>query len=217
MKRLHLNPVIRVPAAKRHRSFLRGLPVAALPAGRPLAARLAPVARVLARVASRATHSSWLTVNLAVHRLARSIVQRAEKSHWHSISSARTHTREIIERLLAREHTVNTRVREARFERPLREIHSRELVRGPVETRIARAPSAAMVVARSAPAAPAAARPEPVRAAAATTHRSESVQAQLKRADAVALPPRELQRVADHVIQQLDRRVLSWQERRGQG
>ena len=37
-----------------------------------------------------------------------------------------------------------------------------------------------------------------------------------RQADAITLPPQELSRVADHVINELDRRVLSYRERTGQ-
>jgi hypothetical protein len=75
-------------------------------------------------------------------------------------------------------------------------------------TTVVRAPATAVAAADAA-----SARQDPARAG--TSGGRAERDAPARAGNAISLPPRELSRVTDHVLRQLDRRVLSYRERLG--
>lgn len=214
--------------AARHRAF-----AARLPGGREDGARAPGVARVLRRLPAPVVRRMGFALNLALRFMQGSVPA--------PLASQGAHADRPFGPALT---FVRARARETHrfFERAFREMHVRHsrMLLGvaqavppsgngstPPASRAAMLqriehrshfPRVSQVVARASGSA--AARADPARNETATIRdarplvRSATPFA-VSTAAAASLPPAELSRVTDHVIQQLDRRVLSYRERMG--
>ena len=201
---------LRRRAPSRHAAFAAGLRRGAV------AARVTPAMRTLRRLRAwtrqvlRNVHvhldvaspARVAVTQVDVHPVARTVV----RTH-HASSSIATHHREtlLLRRAVARLHTATRSV--ARTERTLRAVSTPTPQRVPMS--LARGPSPLPRPDTAQPPRDAEPpTPERTRAPAASAAGGAA-------ASTFALPAQELSRVTEHVIRQLDQRVLSYRERTG--
>ncbi|MFL6653949.1 MAG: hypothetical protein ACJ8KA_04085 [Sulfurifustis sp.] len=210
----HMPQTVYRAVALRQRAFL-----ARLPTLRRLAAHASPLDRVLRRMQAPAapgiTSILQLVLRFAYSLTYRQSVQATTRAIHLAAAAQRTELRHLVERKLA----LITRVIEGRTPTPEAAAAAAPtlLVRERIERHV-RAPRVAMAFART-PASVASRQGDathgealsPVTARAVRTH--DAVPA--AQPAALMLPAQELSRVTDHVLQQLDRRVLSYRERTG--
>jgi hypothetical protein len=188
--------------------------VASLFAARRVTARLSPLARVLRRAREPQTHHTSLAINVLL-RLSRHAVSMQREVRREFERHERVHTREThtLEHVIDRQRLLERRVLEGRMS--VAPSMSAQLT---VRERIERS-----TVFERLPMALAQAKAVPTRSAAVHETRSERARSipdepvsllPAQRTPA-SLPANELARVTDHVIKQLDRRVLSYRERTG--
>lgn len=201
---------LRRPTPSRHAAFVAGLRRGAAPA------RVTPALRALRRLRAwtrlvqcsvqvRTELAPTPTAGLLqvdVHPVARTLLL----THRDSSASA-THHREtlLLQRTVARLQSTSRSI--VRVERTLRETATAPPQRVPMT--LARSPAPAPRVEAAAPR-PETEPPMPERARA-----TASSSAAAKAESALKLPAQELSRVTEHVIRQLDQRVLSYRERTG--
>lgn len=201
---------LRRPAPSRHAAFAAGLRRGASPA------RVTPVVRALRRLRAwtrvllrsvqvrteLAPPSGALVVQVDVHPVARTLLQTHRDS-----STRATQLREtlLLQRTVARLRSISRSI--VRVERTLRETPATPPQRLPMT--LARGP--APVPRADAPAPRGQAEPPTPERARSTAWPSAAARAE----SALKLPAQELSRVTEHVIRQLDQRVLSYRERTG--
>jgi hypothetical protein len=202
----------RVPAGiLRQRQF-----IARLLATRRVSIGLTPIARVLRRVQQMQSSHTALSINVLMRLGQRTVSLQGElRNERERREVLHTEHTKTVERIIARQRLLEQRVLESRIsrvagvaERPaLRERIERQTIFERVP--MALAPHSSTVAAKS--------------EAVTRESRSDRVMPELgnvvpltaaERLPA-SLPVQELARVTDHVIKQLDRRVLSFHERMG--
>lgn len=201
---------LRRPAPSRHAAFAAGLrrgasPARVTPAVRALRRLRAWTRLVLRSVQLRtelAPAPGVVAVQVDVHPVARTVLQ-THRDAKHST----THHREtlLLRRTVARLQSTVRNI--MRVERTLRETPAAPPPR--VSMTLARGPSPAPLANAPAPRHEA----EPPRLERPRTAASPSAAAQAE--GGLRLPAQELSRVTEHVIHQLDQRVLSYRERTG--
>ena len=201
---------LRRHAPSRHAAFAAGLRRGAV------AARVTPAMRTLRRLRAwtrqvlRTVHvhvdvaspARVAVTQIDVHPVARTVVRAHQAS-----SSIATHHREtlLLRRAVARLHTATRSV--VRTERTLREVATPPPQRLPMT--LARSPSPSPRADTAPP------RRDVEPPTSGRTRPPTPSPASSAVASAFALPAQELSRVTEHVIRQLDQRVLSYRERTG--
>ena len=206
----------------KHRGFLARM-CRAMPArSRRITAPVTPIARVLQRIAPPRARQALLTVLLARRSAVHRHETRISSVHLHRERPGILETRTAVERLVERQRMLVERVSEARLGRertgaghtPPATTRTSRVAADVTPARVAAPP---MHLARNASPAPAdAASPDHVAIRPSSKPVMQLFPAATPRTEVLALPPQELSRVTEHVISQLDRRVLSYRERMGE-
>ncbi|HEU4602355.1 MAG TPA: hypothetical protein VFS24_10320 [Steroidobacteraceae bacterium] len=207
--------LLSIAMPRTHTGLLRQQFIAGLFAARRVAPGLSPLARVLRRAREPHAHYASYSINVLVrlsqhaasmHREVRSEIERHERVH-----TVHTHT---LKHIIDRQRMLERRVFESRMS-AVPGASAQLTVRERIErsTLFERLPMA------FAPTRPATTKqtvaPQQVRGERARPMVDESMSPMAAQLTPASLPANELARVTDHVIKQLDRRVLSYRERTG--
>ena len=177
-----------------------------------------PVARILRRVSDAHTHQTLLAIQFALRLTNRfaSFNRDTTKTFVHRVEK-RTHQAETLLRVLDRQRSLETRVIEYRAAPPQAELMPQPVTPERVK-RHGLFPRTPMMFVKphaavSATKSPASQRELQTEITKRASHEVESAHNAAQ--TPLTLPSQELSRVTDHVIKQLDRRVLSYRERTG--
>lgn len=203
-----------LPTPRAHTGLLRQRFIAGLFAARRVAPGLSPLARVLRRAREPHAHYASYSINVllrlsqhaaSMDREVRSEIERHERVH-----TVHTHT---LKHIIDRQRMLERRVIEGRMcvgPSTTAQLTTRERIER--STLFERLP---MALAQTKPASTKPAALHEVRSERARSIVDESVSPISGQRAPASLPANELARVTDHVIKQLDRRVLSYRERTG--
>lgn len=208
--------------ARRARTVRRAPRSLRLSAGRRLAARVSPLERVMRRSAAVQAGRA-VRVQVGVHLLlSTTVVRRTERGAAVPAKALAvpapapvpTLTRQL--RTLASRHVLHERL----VERGARGGASAQAPRMAFVTRVEQRQAAphlqlTLLRASTAPVAAASAPSDAQQPASMPARAQEKSTRIVPPAPPLVLPAQELSRLTDHVIRQLDHRVLSWQERTG--
>jgi hypothetical protein len=188
--------------------------IAGLFAARRVTPGLSPLARVLRRAREPQAHHTSLAINVLL-RLSRHAVSMQREVHREFERHERVQTREThtLEHVIDRQRMLERRVLEGRMSvAPSTSEHLTLRERIERSTRFERLPMA-LAQTKAMPSKAAAA--YEVRGERTRVIPDEPVSLIPAQRTSASLPANELARVTDHVIRQLDRRVLSYRERTG--
>jgi hypothetical protein len=188
--------------------------IASLFAARRVGPALSPLARVLRRARDPQVHHTSLSINVLL-RLSRHTVSMQGEMHREFERHERVHTHQThtMEHVIDRQRMLERRVIEGRMcvgPSTTAQLTTRERIER--STLFERLP---MALAQTKPASTKPAALHEVRSERARSIPDEPVSLIPAQRTPASLPANELARVTDHVIKQLDRRVLSYRERTG--
>lgn len=202
------------PIAARHLDFVNGLKRT-----RPIATWLAPVARVFRHTGERAAKQVPVAMHMALRLMSRFTVPNHDVVHGRaSRTEIRTYPTGVVLHMLERQRILELRVREQREVPKSKDALPMQIFMREQVERHMFVPKVSMTLSK----------PRHTDVSRDSTIKPVEIKADMARRvgrvidtvrndkrTPVVLPEQELSRVTDHVIRQLDRRVLSYCERTG--